>query len=280
MSGVAGHPHAPAAALPPPAKFAPTPSQYPQVPHLPQISFNTLMFGKPDANLALPMRQQLPGALPHRLALFDVGATLATLATAAPVLPPILPTKRRLFEDLVGRRHLLVLLHLYNSLLAASHPNLPLVGGLALPPYHGSPLLLLTQALRNNLVLHFELLNPLTLALLRRLLYAPDLFPNPLKDVHAAAAHLALILGAGPGLAHGLVLAALGHKRNLSGNLAFNSPVMTPLARFLVLLAALAAGAGSLPTLVPPKRLGLETLLAMEVDAKDDEKMSVLNLLL
>ncbi|CAN3367313.1 hypothetical protein DICA3_F09142 [Diutina catenulata] len=279
VSGVAGHPHAPAAALPPPAKFAPTPSQYPQVPHLPQISFNTSMFGKPDANSASPMRQQLPGASPHRSASFDVGATSATTATAAPVLPPILPTKRRLFEDSVGRRHSSVSSHLYNSSLAASHPNLPSVGGSASPPYHGSPLLLSTQASRNNSVSHFELLNPSTSASSRRSSYAPDLFPNPLKDVHAAAAHLASISGAGPGSAHGSVSAASGHKRNLSGNSAFNSPVMTPSARFSVSSAASAAGAGSSPTSVPPKRSGSETSLAMEVDAKDDEKMSVSNLL-
>lgn len=226
----------------------PTPSQYPQVPQLPQILFNTLMFGKTlEQALALPHK---PALAPPRLALFDVGRA----ETNAITLPPILATnKRRLLEDLVGRRHSSVLAHLYHHgagpVHLQLHLNLPvLAGGLALPPYHGLPLLLLTQALRNNLVLHFELLNPLTLALLRRLLYAPDLFPNPLKDVQIAAANLASLSGSLHKGHHGLVLLValvppmatpLAHKRNLLQTLSYNSPLMTPNTRFLVSSAAL-----------------------------------------
>ncbi|KAA8907770.1 hypothetical protein DIURU_000457 [Diutina rugosa] len=225
----------------------PTPSQYPQVPQLPQISFNTSMFGKTSEQASASPHK--PASAPPRSASFDVGRA----ETNAITLPPISATnKRRLLEDSVGRRHSSVSAHLYHHgagpVHSQSHSNLPvLAGGSASPPYHGSPLLLSTQASRNNSVSHFELLNPSTSASSRRSSYAPDLFPNPLKDVQIAAANLASLSGSSHKGHHGSVSSVASvppmatpsaHKRNLSQTSSYNSPSMTPNTRFSVSSAA------------------------------------------
>ncbi|EGW33352.1 uncharacterized protein SPAPADRAFT_71207 [Spathaspora passalidarum NRRL Y-27907] len=180
---------------------------------LPQISFNTSMFGKPSldkngSRTSPPPHIQGPGL---RSASFDMNST---------TLPPINQSnKRRLIEDQFNRRHSLA-----NPLLPlptpsgtvypnSSHPNLlssytTNPNGNVSPSYYGSPLLLSNNASRNNSISHFELLNNSTCSSSRRSSsIAPDFFPNPLnKD-------------------------STNHKRNLSQNSLFNSPSMAPLTR-------------------------------------------------
>ncbi|RLV95914.1 hypothetical protein JA1_000489 [Spathaspora sp. JA1] len=187
-------------------------------PQLPQISFNTSMFGKQSLDNNGTRTSPQPLLVPHsgqglRSASFDINST---------TLPPITQSnKRRLIEDQFNRRHSLA-----NPLLPlptpsgnihpnASHPNLlnsytttnhhP--NGNVSPSYYGSPLLLSNNVSRNNSISHFELLNSTCNSSRRSSSIAPDFFPNPLNKESSA------------------------HKRNLSQNSAFNSPSMAPLTR-------------------------------------------------
>ena len=184
------------------------PSNQPHVPHLPQISFKTLMFKEPGTAATHVTLPPIHGKPASRSASFDVSATHPL---PPPSLPPISSTnKRRLLDE--NRRHSSANSMYSNHALTNSHPNLSGLygGGQVTPPNYGSPLLLSTQVSRDNSVSHFELGANTGNSLRRSLLIAPDLFPNPLKD--------------GP-----------AHKRNVSQNL-FNLPVLKPSTRFSVSL--------------------------------------------
>ncbi|RCK55229.1 Myb-like DNA-binding protein myb-1 [Candida viswanathii] len=209
---------------------------------LPQISFNTSMFGKeqekalPSISQALhptstslatststpaPETNQAAGGSPlktsnHRSASFDINSTTT--------LPPIaLNNKRRLIDDQFGRRHSSATSSLLHSHHSGSHTNLfnahsartSISGpsgshGTGTSSYSGSPLLLSNAASRNNSITHFELLNNSSAVSRRSSAFASDLFPNPLNKDHG------------------------NHKRNESQGSSFNSPLLTPLTRFSV----------------------------------------------
>ncbi|KAK6204807.1 myb-like transcription factor [Scheffersomyces amazonensis] len=164
-------------------------------------------------------------------------------------LPPI-SSKRRLLEEPLGsvRRHSTttnsVIYPHYahsqypqNQLLTSSHPNLAntlnsshqtsfsipnnhSAGGNISPSYYGSPLLLSTQVSRNNSISHFEFstLNSTNNSSRRSSSIAPDFFPNPLKESTNGT----------------VTVNNNGHKRNISQNSSFNSPLLTPSTRFSV----------------------------------------------
>lgn len=212
---------------------------------LPQILFNTSMFGKVQENTLPSISQALhpsstslatststpppssennhgSTSLPLkpnscRSASFDINSTTT--------LPPIaLNNKRRLIDDQFGRRHSSATSSLLHSHHSGSHPNLfsvhsartsisgPSGGahGTGTSSYGGSPLLLSNAASRNNSITHFELLNNSTAASRRSSTFASDLFPNPLNKDHN------------------------NHKRNESQSSSFNSPLLTPVTRFSV----------------------------------------------
>ncbi|ABN65990.2 myb-like transcription factor [Scheffersomyces stipitis CBS 6054] len=250
--------------LPPPIG-ASQPSTFPQIPQLPQISFNTSMFGKPDASFKAhtPPPGSMAAAVPHtmtspvkatslRSASFDVtsatGATNASTSTlTSTTLPPISSSnKRRLLDDPISRRHSTANYHYAhpngntnnnnnnNNNFAVPTSSAPgsasaatgsIIGGAGTvsPSYYGSPLLLSTQVSRNNSISHFEFstLNSTSHSSRRSSSIAPDFFPNPLKELQAAASSLNK---------EGNV----NHKRNMSQNSSFNSPSLTPSTRFSI----------------------------------------------
>lgn len=216
-----------------PPQSLPRPSQFPQVPHLPQISFNTLIFGPggQEARKSPPLDGKSVPASPDRsagglrLASFDtVNLTAGTngnvnLNYGPVVLPPIsAPAKRRLLDEPARRHSTANTLYSVsgNAFYTLLHPNL----AAAVQSYHDPPSVL---ALRNNLILQYEFLGYLnsTNSSLRRLLIAPDFFPNPLKDQTPS------------------------HKRNMSQN-SFHSPSMAPQSRYSVSSAS--GGAPSINT--------------------------------
>lgn len=187
------------------------PTTTPQHPFT-SISFNTSIFGKPEQPINHP---PLPPIKSNpRLASFDINST--HFQSGITTLPPISTlNKRRLLEDPISRRHSTVALYQHNQ---NSHLNLPYQtppfhyhAGSTTPPSYGSPLLS-TQALRNNSILHYELLgtNSTNSSSRRSSSVAPDLFPNPMNKEH---------------------------KRNVSQNSLFNLPILTPSTRFSVSLA-------------------------------------------
>lgn len=177
----------------PSSKDPPMPIHHSQIPQLPQISFNTSMFGKPNLERRTSItdynshisNNNLSTPPPHlkqssiRSASFDVNST---------TLPPLTHTnKRRLVEDQFSRRHSLAnpLLPLPSSSIPgnASHPNLhmtPSNGNIS--PNYGSPLL--AGSSRNNSIGHFELLNSSASSRRSSLITSSDFFPNPLASTH------------------------------------------------------------------------------------------------
>lgn len=158
------------------------PSQYPQIQHLPQISFNTSMFG------ASPPTKFTKGAnspaLDSRLSSFDN-------MNSSTILPPInspsinsntnfVSSKRRLIDDQTIRRHSTANT-LYGSspgeaisTLNSSEQTSPL--------QHESPL---AQGSRDSSITHAESTNQSSTTSStesRTSSVAHDLFPNPLKD--------------------------------------------------------------------------------------------------
>ncbi|KAK6457987.1 myb-like transcription factor [Scheffersomyces xylosifermentans] len=241
----------------------PVASTVPQIPQLPQISFNTSMFGKPDTANGYKAHTPPPTGYVHpntspikssslRSASFDINSNTFT------TLPPISSSnKRRLLDDPISRRHSTTntIVSHYTShtqqgptpVASAgvhhSHPNLPNASfaipsssasgiatngsaGTISPSYYGSPLLLSSQVSRNNSISHFEFstLNSTNNSSRRSSSIAPDFFPNPLKELQAAASSLSNK----DGLVNG------NHKRNISQNSSFNSPSLTPSTRFSI----------------------------------------------
>lgn len=289
--------------LPPPPALGGA-SQYPQVPHLPQISFNTSMFGDAAPPPAQPPPFNRPTAL--RLASFDTHphslphlahvlpnipplgphgphVTTTHVTTTPPVAPPLrqahagpsgmLPLKRRLLEELQGRRHLAHTIYLAPApyVHTNSNPNLvqtaagvsgaPAAGGAVLP-YYGSPLLMGHPPLRHNSILQYELLTLLSnnssatsRRSLRRSSIAPDFFPNPLKEAPPSVP-----TATSPKL----------HKRNASQS-SFNSS--TAKNR---LLGAAAPAAGSKLGAKPDAGVGTGSA---DADARRKSKISVASLI-
>lgn len=176
-------------------KSTPTPTQYPQVHNLPQISFNTSMFGSSSNNsnngdkftsITPPPNNKIIGI---RSASFDINNQNS-------ILPPltsstssnILPTKRRLLDEHnpLLRRH---------STTNTTNFN------------HQQPINSPYQDLTRNNSIEFFGSNNNSSSTSRRSSIAPDFFPNPLKESN--------------------------HKRNISQH-SFNSPSLTPQQRFSV----------------------------------------------
>lgn len=225
------------------------PSQYPQIPHISQISFNTSMFGQadkipiqaiPSINKPLTPPSERVGSVsqtsPYKSSSSSASSAFlpsrsSSFDTNSSTLPPISSSnKRRLLDEPISRRHSTAShnnstvsqnhhYHQHPHLFTSSHPNLASImpgqqsGNLS--PSYGSPLLMSTQVSRNNSLSHFEFssLNS-TVATnsssRRSSSIAPDLFPNPLKEVPNPS-----------------------HKRNISLN-SFNSPMHIPSSRFSV----------------------------------------------
>ncbi|CAK9435403.1 uncharacterized protein LODBEIA_P01300 [Lodderomyces beijingensis] len=231
------HAHAHAHANPNPNPNPhPLPHQLTQVsnaPHLPQISFNTSMFGKknnsekptiPSISDSLKPTTPPPVIINGQLPWKPLGSRSASFDLNSATLPPIIQSnKRRLIDDQFNRRHssatsMLIQAHSNGSHLNLQHsypslPNFQPVSGNVSPSYHGSPLMMNSVVSRNNSDSHFELMNNSTNASSRRSsLIAPEYFPN----------------------AFGKNADSQLHKRHISQNSSFNSPQLTPSTRFSV----------------------------------------------
>lgn len=186
--------------------------------HLPQISFNTSIFkeGKSNepSNIGLKLNNanfnHISASNSVRSASFDINGMGMTL-------PPI--NKRRLLDE---RRHSSAqpIYKSQNSQSNNSHPNL---SNLSSNSPNFSPLLLSNQASRNNSISHFEFGLNCSNTNSRRSSIAPDFFPNPLINNNQYCPTSA---SAGSNQNSGY------HKRNISQNSAFNSPLLTPATRF------------------------------------------------
>ncbi|KAI5951873.1 hypothetical protein KGF54_004948 [Candida jiufengensis] len=214
--------------------------QPPNTHHLPQIAFNTSMFGNQGNEKVLPSISN-PLVNNHsplkpsnfRSASFDINSN---------TLPPISqPNKRRLIDDQFSRRHSSVHSMLLQAHSNGSHSNLAphnnnqSQSGNVSPSYHGSPLMLSTAQSRNNSISHFELINNnlnLTSSSSRRSSsIAPEFFPNPLKSDH----HLQYISQQqNQHYQNQAQSQSQSHKRNFSQNSSFNSPSLTPSTRFSI----------------------------------------------
>ncbi|KAG7665883.1 uncharacterized protein J8A68_000506 [[Candida] subhashii] len=224
-----------------------------QVTQLPQISFNTSMFGKPtlekrpsitEYNNNTPTPPQLKTSS-IRSASFDINST---------TLPPLNPSnKRRLVEDQFSRRHSLAngILPLPSTSIHAngSNPNLFAVSSSTngnVSPNYGSPLLLGSSAIpsRNNSISHFELLNSTGSSRRSSLIAAGDFFPNPLNS-------------------------STSHKRNSS----FNSPSLPSSNR--ISISSTNSGfhtAATTATVSPSSKLGDRTSSTTSIDQPVDEE--------
>lgn len=225
-------------------------SAYPKVPHFPQISFNTSMFGDND-------KQLNSFNFPHQ------GKAVSRLASLDyPSLPSINSLKPNLGDD---RRHSSTLGPLLSTLPALyMHLNMSQLlhhTASTSPEHFDSPCLL---ASRNNSVGYYELsghrsfavpaLAASSLHTSRRPSVAPDLFPNPLAG-HAAG--------------------EMAHKRNQLMNLFSNS--ITPISSSRLSVSS-CSGDGSIAPLlklgIPPFKNLLKSIGGQEEDEPDKIKVS------
>lgn len=169
--------------------------------HLPEISFNTSMFNESNnsnnsTGLNSPMKFLNHNNNNHHNT--SSAGRSASFDVNGMSLPSI--NKRRLLDE---RRHSSAQPPIYSggSQMNGSH------GNLSSPNF--SPLLLSNHVSRNNSVSNLDFNLTLSNSTSRRSSFAPDLFPNPLTNSN-------------------------GHKRNISQNSCYNSPLLTPSTRFSV----------------------------------------------
>ncbi|KAI5964665.1 uncharacterized protein KGF55_001734 [Candida pseudojiufengensis] len=231
--------------------------QIPNTHHLPQISFNTSMFGNQNEN-NLPKLGNTSSNIPSsnilsnhsplkpsnfRSASFDMNSN---------TLPPISQSnKRRLIDDQFNRRHSSAHSMLIQAHSNGSHSNLnhssgsqQSQSGNVSPSYHGSPLMLGNSQSRNNSISHFELINNNNNNLStnnssrRSSSIAPEFFPNTMKSTDHHLHHLQQQHQNSQHNQHFHQSQASAttttHKRNFSQNSSFNSPSLTPSTRFSV----------------------------------------------
>jgi len=167
--------------------------------HLPEISFNTSMFNESNSsNTSTGLNSPMKFLNHNNNHTTNSVGRSASFDVNGMSLPSI--NKRRLLDE---RRHSSAQPPIYNagSQMNGSH------GNLSSPNF--SPLLLSNHASRNNSVSNLDFNLNLSNSTSRRSSFAPDLFPNPLTNSN-------------------------GHKRNISQNSSYNSPLLTPSTRFSV----------------------------------------------
>ncbi|KAI5968850.1 hypothetical protein CANMA_002024 [Candida margitis] len=247
--------------------------------HLPQISFNTSMFGgdKQSDHQSLPSINSfangkspiLPSLLKHhdtRSASFDTGSTAATAALpfTTTTLPPISQSnKRRLIDDpsnFANRRHSSAHSMLMQAHVNGSHSNLAHAyhhssgyahspsqsqSGNVSPAYHGSPLMSGSIGSRNDSVSHLELTNNsnnnsgnvpgVINNTTRGITSSPNTTTNSLPSRRSSSIVSDMAHSSSFGNKNSMDhYNNATHRRNLSQNSSFNSPLLTPSTRFSI----------------------------------------------